>query len=137
MPDGIIGGLGNLAALAQNNVKRQLAYANDVVKARICQNPLSNQHAQRNRQIERRPGLFHIGRGEVYHRLRLWMPVPAVDDRASDPLDTLLDRRIGQSNNDRLLESAPANVNLNLADYTVNPFEGNTMQSRQHTNPFL
>ena len=47
----------------------------------------------------------------------------------------LLDRRVGQADDDRLLEPAPGDIDLDLAENALDAFERHAMQPREHTPP--
>src|SRR5690606_22159659 len=54
-----------------------------------------------------------------------------------NPLGALLDGRIGKTDDDRLLQAATGDVHLHLAENPLDPFEGHTVQPRQHLLPSI
>ena len=68
--------------------------------------PAAGQHAQGNRQIERRRLFRQFRRSQINHDPVLGPLESRIDDRPLDPVRTLLDRRLGQSDQHRFGQRA-------------------------------
>src|SRR5439155_4779391 len=89
------------------------------------------QNADRDRQIQRRPFLFHIRRREVDQGAVRGVSEAAVDDRTMDAFDALLYRRLRQPHDGRLLQASLPAIDLDLAEQRIDPQENEAMSPGQ------
>ena len=101
-------------------VERQLAEQAHLAESFLRDPAVCGEHAERDREIEARPGFAEMGRREV-DRDPLHRPfLVARENRGSDPFARFLDRRVGQSHQ-RELGKARGECDLDLDGIAVEP----------------
>ncbi len=94
--------------------------------------PAAGEHAERDRQIERRGLLWQFGRGEVDDDAIVRPDEAAVDQRPLDAVRAFLDRRFGQADEDRLGQRAGRDIDLDLDRHGVDADEREGVELGEH-----
>ena len=93
------------------------------------------QNADRHRQVQCRPFLFHVGRGEIDQQRVGRKRIPGIDNRPADALDRLLHGRLRKADNRGFAQPALADIHLDFAEQRVDAHEDEAMYFCQHLLP--
>ncbi len=110
-------------------VEGELAYDDEVLEGGAGEDSLTGKDAECDGEVEGRAFLFDVGGGEVHEGLGFRVFVAGIDDCAADALGAFLYGGVGEADDQGLVESAAGYVDLDLANYALDTFEGDTMQS--------
>ncbi len=86
-------------------VERELADDERVARRPARHDPAGRQHAEGNREVERRAGLSHVGGCEIHGDAFLWELEPRVADRGLHAIAALADGRVRQSDHHQRRQS--------------------------------
>ena len=117
-------------------VQRQFADDHGVVNRLAGQWAGRGEQAQRDRQVERRPGLPHVGRREVDGDAMVGEVEAGVANRGSDAVPALAHGRIGQPDHGEVGEPE-RNVDLDVDRIRLDPEHRGAAKAGQHGHPVL
>jgi hypothetical protein len=125
----------NTAGAVNRAVERQLAEQHQICDVPPLHDAGGRENTKGNRQVEGRPDLGHVGRGQVDRDLVRWKLEAGIADRAPHAIAAFADARVGQADH-RERREAERHVDFHVDGAGVYAEHSGRPQAREHGRRF-